>query len=145
MRTGQRRHRPKRLRLNRELTLACRLCLRLGIDDPEQWLEDCPDRVFEVWDAYAQLEPWWGDREMLAGLLATTRSLLASKYEDRQIEAVLKSVDQITAAYMPGDWVGQPPPVDEQVSGIQTTLEARHDSPFAAKFADGSEHIICTP
>lgn len=37
---------------------ACRLCLQLGIDDPEAWLAKTPRRVVNTWMAYWRLEPW---------------------------------------------------------------------------------------
>jgi hypothetical protein len=46
------------LKRNRRLQFACRLCLELGIDDPEQWLESAPPRVVSLWEAYDKLEPF---------------------------------------------------------------------------------------
>lgn len=34
------------------------MCLQLGIDDPEQWLENVPKRVLDFWDAYYKIEPF---------------------------------------------------------------------------------------
>lgn len=39
------------------MRLACRLALRLGIDDPELWLESMPARVWAIWKAYFHAEP----------------------------------------------------------------------------------------
>lgn len=106
--------------------LACRLCLSLGIDDPEQWLEDCPDRVFAVWEAYSQVEPWWGQRELLARIVASLRCLLAGKYESDKVEGVLKNLDTIAAGYMPGDWVDRPEPKPESsIADVEKQLAAR--------------------
>lgn len=102
------------------------MCLKLGIDDPEQWLEDCPDRVFEVWEAYSRLEPWWGERELLAKLLAVSRCLLAGKYDEDKVAKVLANADMIAAGYMPGDWVDQPERKPEaSIEEAQAKLEAR--------------------
>lgn len=30
----------------------------MGIDDPEQWLEDAPKRIVDLWEEYWKLEPW---------------------------------------------------------------------------------------
>lgn len=106
--------------------LACRLCLRLGIDDPEQWLEDVPDRIYEIWLAYSQIEPWWSEREMLANLVALVRILLAGKYDEKNVESVLKHADQMAAAYMPPDWVDQPERKPQTINDIEAALAARY-------------------
>lgn len=105
--------------------LACRLCLRLGIDDPEQWLEDVPDRIFSLWMAYSQIEPWWSEREMLAQLVGLVRMLLAGKYSEENVEKVLKHADQVAACYMPPDWVDQPEVKQMSIEETEAMLAAR--------------------
>lgn len=102
------------------------MCLKLGIDDPEQWLEDCPERVYEVWDAYSRLEPWWGERELLARLLAAVRCLLAGNYAEDKVAAVMKNADDIAMVYMPYDYIGQPErKAEASIEDVQKQLESR--------------------
>jgi hypothetical protein len=58
------------------LIFAHKLCLKLGIDDPEQWLEDVPERVISNWEEYDRIDPFgqeWhqtaSTNQMLYGLL----------------------------------------------------------------------------
>lgn len=100
--------------------------LKLGIEDPEQWLEDCPERVTDLWDAYYQLEPWGGERELLARILATLRCLLAGKYDEDKVAKVMQNVDDMAGNWMPGDWIGQPEPKPEQsIQEVEAALAAR--------------------
>ena len=105
--------------------LACRLCLRLGIDDPEQWLEDVPDRVYSLWDAYSQIEPWWSEREMLAQLVGLVRMMLAGKYSEENVEKALRNADMLAASYMPPDWVDRPEIKPMSLEETESILAAR--------------------
>lgn len=52
--------------------MAGRLCLELGIDDPEQWLEDTPKRIVDFWENYYRVEPFglpWHQTAQTAELL----------------------------------------------------------------------------
>ena len=102
MRTGQGRHRPKRFRLNRELVFAHRLGLRLGIDDPEQWLEECPREVFDNWYAAYRVEPFGGERELLARMVSLLY-LIACR--EREPDAIFAASDKLMQWLMPSDWV----------------------------------------
>ena len=121
---GQTRPKPKRLRLNRDLTLACRLCLRLGIDDPEQWLEDVPDRVWELWKAYYAVEPFGGERELAAKTVVLLKQLVASKFKAEEIEKALRMCDRLTGTEMPWEWIDQPQPEQEPdtVANFEATV-----------------------
>ena len=100
--------------------------LKLGIEDPEQWLEDCPDRVFDLWESYSQLEPWWGERELLAKILSCLRHLVADNTEKDGIAERLQSLDRDASQFMPADWYGQPDAVDSEqaILQVQRQLEA---------------------
>ncbi len=93
--------------------LACRLCLRFGVQDPEQWLEDVPDRVWELWKAYYALEPFGGERELAAKSVVIAKRLLATKFQPEAVEGVLKSCDRLAGTEMPWEWIGQPEPEPE--------------------------------
>ena len=79
------------------------MSLKLGVEDAEQWLEDCPDRVYKNWYAAYQCEPFGGETELLARI-ASLLYIIASK--GSEIESVSKACDAITKTLMPGDWVG---------------------------------------
>lgn len=100
--------RPKRLRLNRELTLACRLCLKLGIDDPLTWLETVDDEVFATWEAYYRLEPFGDERFLLARIVSLLSMLMATKLSADDASKVVAEVKDL----MPSDWVWQPERVE---------------------------------
>lgn len=74
-----------------------------GIEDPEQWLEDCPDRVFENWVAAYRLRPF-GDEQALLARAVSLLFLIAAK--GQQFEKVYKASDSIMKLLMPPDWIG---------------------------------------
>lgn len=84
------------------------MCLRFGIDDPEQWLENCSRRKLNTWHAYYALEPWGDEQRILATAAAALRQLVAFKVDGEKLEKVMTLVDRIAACYMPGEWIGQP-------------------------------------
>lgn len=73
------------------------------MEDAEQWLEDCPDRVFQNWYAAYRCEPFGGETELLARI-ASLLYIIASK--GSELEKVCKASDAITKTLMPSDWVG---------------------------------------
>lgn len=93
--------------LNPMLRLACRVCLELGIDDPELWLHTRPKRVVNTWAAYWRVEPWgmpWHRHaQWMLGLDHLLEVLLAwasggkAKYRARRYRD-----------WMPPDWYGGP-------------------------------------
>jgi len=81
------------------------LGLKLGIEDPEQWLENCPDRVMDNWLAYYRLEPFGMESELLskiAGLL-----FYLCRRHGGEVEDIDKFASAIARCLMPGNWVGQ--------------------------------------
>lgn len=92
------------------------MCLRFGVQDPEQWLEDVPDRVWELWKSYYALEPFGGERELFAKLVVLIKQLLAIKYKPEDAGKILKACDDIAGSEMPWEWIGQP----QIVSGSDT-------------------------
>lgn len=77
---------------------------KLGIDDPEQWLEDCPKRVYDRWQAAYQLNPFGGEQELLARI-ASLLYLLAC--DRRESDKVMEASNKIMRLFMPRDWIGQ--------------------------------------
>ena len=80
--------------------LACRVCLAIGHDDPEGWLETVTSRQLALWKAFYQLEPWGADFERSAAqsaLLSGQISMMAAGY-GQQIES------QGLEDFMPSDW-----------------------------------------
>jgi hypothetical protein len=80
------------------------LGLKLGLEDPEQWLEDCPDRISDNWEAFYRLNPFGGEQEMLARI---TSLLYVIAMQNCKAEAVCKASDSLMQALMPSDWVGR--------------------------------------
>lgn len=99
--------------------------LKLGIDDPEQWLEDCPDRVSENWDAYFAVEPFGGERELLARAVSLLYVLC---FTHAKPEHVMADSDRIMQQLMPSEWVGQPEPVtaDQDMERIEKHLASKY-------------------
>lgn len=86
--------------------MACRLCLELGIDDPEAWLASKPRRVMNTWEAYWRLEPWGMPWHRHAAWMCKL---------DQIVQLMIKwatggKTDYKMAKYedwMPGDYVGE--------------------------------------
>jgi len=74
---------------------------QLGIEDPEQWLELCPKRVFENWQAAYEVEPFGNEQELLARAVSLLY-LIAT--ENREFEKVCKASDSLMAFLMPSGW-----------------------------------------
>ena len=79
------------------------LCERLGIEDYEQWLEDCPERVFSSWKAAHAVRPFGGEQHLLARIAA----LLFIQAQKQYGKGAWELMDRITALFMPADWVGR--------------------------------------
>ena len=50
------------------------MCLQLGIDDPEAWLDSVSERVLDVWWSYYQCEPFGSHWEQVASLSSMIHS-----------------------------------------------------------------------
>ena len=94
---------------------AHRLGRELGIDDPEQWLEKCPQRVFDNWAAAHAVEPFGNEQQLLARIVSL---LYVIAMQQSDFEAVKKLADAIMPAVMPSDWVERPEPKREDEGGI---------------------------
>jgi hypothetical protein len=100
--------------------------LRLGIDDPEQWLESCPRRVLNVWRAYYAIEPWGNEQAVMAAVAATVKRSLIAEFGQDSVESVLQSVDNLAACHLPGEWIYRPEQKDDSIENAQAILEALH-------------------
>ena len=100
--------------------------LKLGVQDPEQWLEDVPDRVFENWEAYHANEPFGDERELLARMVGLLFFLCMKDGIDS--ETVLKSSESITQSLMPAAWVGQPERKthEQSMAEVEKQMAARY-------------------
>lgn|GEM_PF-3323147 len=98
---------------------------RLGVEDPEQWLEEVPERVYKNWVAHYRCEPFGGERELLAKVVAL---LYTIAMQHTEFDAVQKMVDAIVPGLMPSDWIGQPVQKDESKSmdEVERQMEARY-------------------
>lgn len=79
--------------------------MQLGIDDPEQWLEDCPRRVWQGWKAQYRVAPF-GDEQVLLGKILAALYLLVSR-EGGELSDIDKAVNEILPAFMPGGFSDQ--------------------------------------
>jgi len=82
------------------MRLACRVCLALGIDDPEAWLDRAPQRVVAIWRAFYRLEPWGNDYQrhaVEASLLSRINATIGASFG-----AKLKPLS--FADLMPQEW-----------------------------------------
>lgn len=76
---------------------------QIDIEDAEQWLELCPERVFANWKAAHAVEPFGGEQQLLARI-ASLLYLIAAK--DNKFEKVCEASDALMKFLMPSDWVG---------------------------------------
>jgi hypothetical protein len=79
----------------------------LQIEDPEQWLENCPQRVYDRWRAAYRLRPF-GDEQRLLSRAVSLLYLIAA--QNRSLEDVCKASDALMRSIMPHDCVDQPEP-----------------------------------
>ena len=63
--------------------------------------------AFENWRAYYRVEPWGGEKELLARIVAILQMLMWKEYAS-DVEWADKRVESLVQLLMPGDWVGQP-------------------------------------
>ena len=94
--------------------------LKLGLEDPEQWLEDCPDRVYDNWHAAYRLRPFGDEQELLARVVSLL-ILLASKQMD--IATVVKASDSIMQSLLTSEWVGARDESDKSAVDSVATFE----------------------
>lgn len=76
---------------------------KLGFEDAEQWLEDCPDRVFDNWVAAYRLRPF-GDEQVLLARAVSLLFLIASS--GKSFEQVYNASDAIMKLLLPQEWIG---------------------------------------
>lgn len=81
--------------------LACRLCLAIGNDDPEAWLESASERQLLIWKAFYRLEPWGMEfhrhatlSTLISGLVSMIAASNGQKLDVRDF-----------AEFMPSDWI----------------------------------------
>lgn len=75
------------------------------MQDAEQWLEDCPKRVFENWLAYYRLEPFGNESELLGQIIGLLYYLACR--QGGELKEIEKFVKAIQRCVMPGSWVDQ--------------------------------------
>ena len=80
--------------------LACRLCLALGIDDPEQWLQTASERKLTLWRAFYRLEPWGAEFHRSATQSAMTSGVMAMIAAGQGQKVEMRSMED----FMPSDW-----------------------------------------
>lgn len=73
------------------------------MEDPEQWAEDCPDRVFRNWYASYRCEPFGGETALLTRIVCLLY-VIAGKGSD--FEKVCLATDALMKTMMPSDWIG---------------------------------------
>lgn len=93
---------------------------KLGVEDCEQWLEDCPQRVFDNWQAAYRLRPFGDEQELLARVVSLL-ILIASKSMDMQ--TVIEASNSLMKSLMGAEWVGNITDAKPQGDSV-TTFEA---------------------
>lgn len=83
------------------MRFACRLCLALGIDDPEDWLDKVSPRTFALWQAYYQIEPWGKEHERDAMQSMQLHNIAANIAASYGVKVDALSLQD----FMPGTWV----------------------------------------
>lgn len=80
--------------------LACRVCLAVGKDDPESWLESVSERQLLIWKAFYQIEPWGmefhrhaTESSLVSGLISMIAASNGQAVPMREF-----------AEFMPADW-----------------------------------------
>ena len=81
------------------------MCLQLGIDDPEAWLETVPAKTLALWSAFYRVEPWGNDYEQMAvqsSLITMQTAMIAAtngaEFNPRDV-----------ADFMPANWADRKP------------------------------------
>lgn len=84
--------------------------------------------MLNSWRAFYAIEPWGETRQLMAMMVATLKRNLAGKYSHENIEALLDSVDQVAAAYMPCEWIGHKKPhaEDNAMENLARRLEQQY-------------------
>ena len=100
---------------------ACRLCLRLGIDDPIAWLDSVDDDVFDLWYAYWCVEPWGNETQLAAEIVASTTASAIMAGADA--EKTSKFLTSVRNSRMPPNWIDQPPTTEVTIEDTQKMLE----------------------
>ncbi len=101
------------------------------MQDAEQWLEDCPQRVLDNWLAYYRLEPFGNESELLSKIIGLLFYLCRSK--GGEVEEIQKFVEIVQRYVMPSGWIGQQQIVD---SGTVTVDELKARFAKAQKQAE---------
>ena len=91
----------------------------LGVDDPEQWFESSHDSVFQQWQAFYKLEPFGGERELLARIAAFLQIIAWKDRDEAGIKSVNKCAQELVQSMMPADWIGQPEKTSDHGDSIQ--------------------------
>lgn len=105
------------------MRLACRVCLALGIDDPEAWLATVSQRTLAVWEAFYMLEPWGQDYQrdaIISAQLSALSCSVAASHGAKQKPIPVQD-------FMPANW--HRPPVQANENSIKAAEKA-----FAAKW-----------
>lgn len=91
--------------------------LKLGIDNPSQWLEDCPDELYDEWRAAYRLRPFGDEQEFLARILSV---LILIAKRDMDIETVMSASNAIMQSLMTSEWVGAQESSQAKSSSVQS-------------------------
>ena len=117
---------------NGMLRMACRVCLRLGVSDPERWLDEQPKRVVYLWAAYYRLEPW-GNEWLRSAMLLQTLHWIGDMVAAWITGGKHKPTAYEISRWMPSDWVS---PLGKQ--GKRKTLRKQLD--VLAKMFGGGDN-----
>lgn len=104
------------------LRWACRVCLALGIADPESWLDSVSPRTLALWQAFYRIEPWGRDYErdaILSMMVSQVSSFIAAGNG-----AKVKPIPM--ADFMPAEWIQPTQQTDESsIKSAEMSIAAR--------------------
>ena len=99
------------------------MATRLGIQDAEQWLEDCPRRVFDNWRAQYIVAPFGDEQTLLAKILAAIYLLILRGGSD--LQEIDKAVNGIMPAFMPAGWADEDDkPTGDSIANFEKIAKA---------------------
>lgn len=102
--------------------LACRVVLHRGLEvEPEEWLNAVSKSQLQVWKNYYRVEPWGGELELLARILAAVESGLMAEDQGK----LRRALDLLASKWLPASWIGQPEQTDG-LAAFEATVAAQY-------------------
>ena len=98
------------------------MCLQLGIDDPEAWLDTAEDRVLRLWEAYWQVEPWGMDWHRHGNQMVMLDAIYAATVNPNLPKGKRHDVRDMSS-FMPGEFIDPQKARRGKRAGIRKQLD----------------------